>query len=145
MTDRKQLEDLRDRLVKATGPDRELDCYLHAALALRGPVTIVEPPAYDQRRFFCLPTAHTGMNWIGYDLLNVAPPYTFRIDFALGLRSDGAEYQLRTLYGIATFECPLNGGDNDLPITVRRRDGNEALSICQWCVKYELAKTKATT
>ena len=82
MTDRAQLESLRDRLVAATGPDREIDCYLHAALVLRGPVRIIEPPTYDPRRFFCLPTAHAAMDWIGYDLLNVAPAYTASLDAA---------------------------------------------------------------
>lgn len=81
---RQELEHLRDRLVAARGPDRELDCYLAAAFRYCGPVTVVSEPAYRSKRFFCRPTDFEG-DWIGFDLLNNSERYTASIDGAVTL------------------------------------------------------------
>lgn len=74
---------LISRVEAASGPDRELDCYLQAALEYKQPVRVVGPPAYDPQRYFCNPLPET--NWIGYDLLNTTPRYTASLDAAVAL------------------------------------------------------------
>lgn len=82
------MKDLIERLEKATGPDRELDCYIWAVVNGKGePVSSVGPPTYEQRRFFCNPNPE--IDWIGYDLLNVAEHYTSSLDAALTLVPEG--------------------------------------------------------
>jgi hypothetical protein len=125
---RKQdLLQLRDKLVKATGPDAALMYEFSEAISewrnLGGGWREHKATGLRQRYHFG-----------GY------PDWMKSIDAALALIPEGAEYQISTLYGIADFECPLNGGDDDLPITVRRRDGSVPLAICEWRIEYELAR-----
>ena len=80
------LADLIQRLTEATGPDRTLDCAIHA-IKLGGELRRVEPPTYEATRYFCNP--NPDIDWIGYDLLNVAPAYTASLDSALTLVPEG--------------------------------------------------------
>lgn len=80
-------DELIAALEKAEGPSRELDCYIWAAVNGKGQaVRIVGEPAYSPQRFFCNPNSE--IEWLGYDLLNVAPAYTASIDAALTLVPD---------------------------------------------------------
>ena len=91
------------RLERATGPDRELDNAIAAAVG------------------FKVPTANSE----GWPL-----HYTASIDAALTLFEPGTEYCISTLYGIAFVEAPLNHSDF-APERARRNDGNVPLAICE--------------
>lgn len=65
--------------------------------------------------------------------------FTASIDAAVTLVADWMEYQISTLYGVASFECPMNAGEAPWNFVVRRKDDNTILAICQWRVEYELA------
>lgn len=86
MSNPDRVSELLSRVEAASGPDRELDCYLEAFVSRHtadGQFHIVEPPTYDQRRFFYNPLP--SVDWIGYDLLNISPKYTESLDAALAL------------------------------------------------------------
>lgn len=108
---RQELEALRDRLAKATGPNWQLD------------------EAISQTVLGLPPSGTAGPR-----------PFTSSHDAAMRLLEPWMEYRISTLYDIADFECPLNGGDLSFPVTVRRKDGSVTLAICQWRVEYELQK-----
>lgn len=123
------MDELIAKLEQASEGSRELDCYVWQALHGKGqPVVVVGPPAYEERRFFCNPSPE--IHWIGFDLLNVAEPFTTSLDAALMLLEPGIEYEISTLYGIAHVTLPLNGGYAYPPLTVRRNDGNVILAFC---------------
>ncbi|MDE2426279.1 MAG: hypothetical protein KGO96_10285 [Elusimicrobia bacterium] len=76
------IDELVSSLEAATEGSRELDAYIWAAIHCPGqPVRVVEPATWKERRYFCNPDA--AMDWIGYDLLNVAKHYTTSLDAAL--------------------------------------------------------------
>jgi hypothetical protein len=86
--DRETLMGLAERCEQATGPDRELDCRVAAAVhpSMAGEFRVVGPPTFDEPRYF---SGQEGMDWIGYDLLNNAPAYTASLDAAMALIPDG--------------------------------------------------------
>lgn len=86
------LAELRQRVEAATGPDREIDCYVEAFVArhtVDGEFHIVNPPTYDTPRFFYNPMP--SVSWIGYDLLRVSPAYTASLDAVLSLVGEKAK------------------------------------------------------
>jgi len=98
---------------EAEGPSRELDCYIHAALIVKGAVRVVDPPIFIERRYYALPDGSTA-DWIGYDLLNISARYTTSLDAAVTLIVDGVEWSVSNLYHVARAEVGLNlnGGPN---------------------------------
>lgn len=87
------MKDLIERLEKSEGPDRELDCLIWTAVNGKGqPMKTVAEPYYEPPRFFCNPNPE--INWIGYDLLNVAERYTASLDSALTLVPEGLAWTL---------------------------------------------------
>ena len=108
---------LLERVMQATGPDREIDA-----------------------RVACLVQGRTFLEWSGhyYTCKEVAgscggdeaivPPYTSSLDAVVALverQMPGAEWSLSTLYGHAWAKLPLNGDTED----VCRPDGNVALAL----------------
>ncbi len=85
MTDPTRLLALAEECEKAAKPDRRLDCLLHVETIRTpdGTFTEVPPGPWKMTRWFYNPLP--SVNWIGYDLLNVAPQYTASIDAALSL------------------------------------------------------------
>ena len=79
----RDLADLIARVETASGPDRELDCRIEAALVHAAQFLIVGPPTYATPRYFANPDLE--LDWIGYDLLETADNYTASIDAALAL------------------------------------------------------------
>jgi hypothetical protein len=130
------LEDLRDRLARATGPDRKLDISL-APIAGWQPL---KSRMHDGVFWWVEPGCDPDVSPFNSKVHTRPPEFSASRDAADTLRPDWAEYNLSTLYGIASFECPLNGGDENPPLHVRREDGNVVLAICQWRIEYELAQ-----
>ena len=80
----RELLELAERVEKATGPDRKLDCELWVAVNGRGqPMATVGRPYYIPERYFCNPSPE--IEWIGYDLLLVAEHFTGSIDASVTL------------------------------------------------------------
>ena len=75
------LTDLKRRVEEATGPDRDLDCLLQAALVHKVPA--VRSSAWNPPRFFANPTPD--VDWIGYDLAETSPRYTASLDATVAL------------------------------------------------------------
>jgi hypothetical protein len=88
------LLELAKRCETASAPDRRLDCEIEAAIGkLKGEFRVVEPPFYDPERYF---SGQEGVDWIGYDLLNVGPHHTASLDAALTLVPKGQIAELAT-------------------------------------------------
>ena len=82
------MSDLIERLEAATEGSRELDCRVwHAAAGKGQPLKEIGPPTYKKTRFFCNPNPK--VEWIGYDLLRIAEPYTTSLDAALSIVPEG--------------------------------------------------------
>lgn len=107
MIEMKTLDDLIVDLKSLTAPDRVLDAYIWAAIHCPDqPIVVVGPPTYTSTRYFCKPDAAT--DWIGYDLLSVAPHYTSSLDAALTLRPEGANcwgVEVVRLHPLVTFDA----------------------------------------
>lgn len=87
------MSDLIERLEKASEGSRELDAEIWAVVNGRGqPMQRVGPPTYNPVRLFCNPTPE--IDWIGYDLLNIAPAYTTSIDAALTLVPENCDWTI---------------------------------------------------
>jgi hypothetical protein len=115
------------RLEAAREGSRELDAMIWTAVNGKGqPMRRVGPPTYNPERLFCNPDPD--MNWIGYDLLNIAPHYTTWLDAALTLRPEGAEIALTDLYKVPMAEVGLNFTEG--PETARLEHGTLALALC---------------
>lgn len=128
------LIELRDALAKAAGPSRELDGRLFAHLG---------GEKFQNAWWDAKATSPRGSSdkSVSDKTRGYAPRYTASIDAAVTLLEPWMEYTLSTLYGVADFECPLNAGDAGVQsFSVRRKDGNAVLAICQWRVEYEIAK-----
>lgn len=79
---------LADRVERAECPSRELDAEIWATTESKGaPVWRVGPPTYEPARLFCNPCPD--IDWIGYDLFQIAPHYTSSIDSAVLLVPTG--------------------------------------------------------
>ena len=84
---------LIEQLEQTTEGSRELDCYIWGVHKGNGQeVKIVGLPTYQSSRFFCNPNPH--IDWVGYDLLNIAPHYTTSIDDALTFVPEGWNYSI---------------------------------------------------
>lgn len=71
---------------------RELDIKIWVAVNGKGqPMKTVGPPSYNPPRFFCNPSPD--IDWIGYDLLIIAPNYT-SLDAALTLVPEGCGWHV---------------------------------------------------
>lgn len=85
------------RLEQATGPSREIDCYIYAETLRKAgddrQVTVIPPPTWNETRYFFNPNPE--IRWLGYDLLNNSPKYTSSLDSALTLVPEG--WRLRDL------------------------------------------------
>jgi len=100
------LGEILKRVEAATGPSREIDCYLEAFVARfepEGRFVTVGPPGYDPPRLFYNPMP--AVDWIGYDLLIISPAYTTSIDAAVALiervvggRQPGWTYNCKAAY-----------------------------------------------
>lgn len=105
--------DIIERLEKATGPDRELDCQIAAT---------VEPHRFDSPGFpesrpippFTLIDGGGCIRFEGGGIMDTRffPRVTASLDAAIALveaRLPGAEFELTTIYNIAQARLPLNG------------------------------------
>jgi hypothetical protein len=80
------MTDLIERLKAATEGSRELDAQIWGAVNGNGS-PIVTVSEYEPPRLFCNP--RPDIEWVGYDLYNVAPAYTTSLDAALSLVPEG--------------------------------------------------------
>jgi hypothetical protein len=113
MTDK--LLELADRCEAATGPDRELDWLIYAATCGQDTST-VEP---------------------GHRYL-YGEHYTASLDDAMSLLSDGSEYDLTNLYGVARAYVDLSneyGGHNG-----EHLGGNLCLAFCAAALRARAAQ-----
>lgn len=114
-----------ERLEKATGPDRELDCLL--AVAIGGFHT--KPPKYEGGDvLYCRYDQDGTLIMPGQAGDMMVPRYTASIDAALTLMPPGWEFELTNLYGVASATVPLNVNDVT-QVTRRRKDGNIVLAL----------------
>lgn len=138
MVDRKQLEDLRDSLKVATGPDASLDNAIFAGL--RGLTWLEEPHGI-----------RSGIiRWDDGILTSVhsVPKYTEVTDIALTLADEWQSWFLskgrltpdEPAYGVSFFSD--EAGDNE--VANAECNGGLAICICLARVNQELAKTAVT-
>lgn len=124
------MKELIERLEKATGPDRTLDCRIHAA-HIGGEFVVVGRPTYIPERYFANPNPE--INWIGYDLLNVSPAYTSSIDAALTLvPNDLPAMAQRSI--APDPHCALIGRPSKLPGKPSVWRGNGATPAIALCI-----------
>lgn len=63
---------------------------------------------------------------------------------AVSLLTDGEEYEITNLYGVAQVGLPLNTNDPHGPHYVRREDGSVCLAFCEAIIKaHEARKAEA--
>lgn len=136
------MEELIERVEKATGPDRRIDAAIAAAIGDLDefdPHGFVVPVRYRVSDDELRVEAWTGEGKDAWRQASRLPRnYTGSIDTASTLREPGWEYTISTLYGIAHVELPLN--DTRIsPIHVRREDGNVPAAICEAALKARAA------
>jgi hypothetical protein len=126
------MKELIERLEKATGPDRGIDCLITAALF--DPLVMTNPGNHKGEGVERKPLSAVIADGfpVSADLASIvgSPAYTASIDAALSLLEDGWEYSISTLYGLADVELPLNDTTVN-PIHVRRLDGNVTLALVE--------------
>lgn len=135
-----ELCDLIEKLETANEGSRELDACVWVATNGKGqPMKKVGPPSYKVPRFFCNPDPD--IDWIGYDLLRIAPTYTTSLDAALTLVPVGANgYRMCTL-----LECYSSGTGNAsiIPFVGKRvwsrKMATPALALCIAAIKVRAA------
>jgi hypothetical protein len=129
MTNRAALLQLRDRLVKATGPDRRLD----NALA---PIAGWMPHSkHDGGFWWCEPGVDPTESYFHNGVHTRAPEFTGSIDDAVTLVPD--EYQRHWKAGIEGDDGPVARFGNDVAVAA----ATPALAICLARVTYELENT----
>ena len=102
------MHDLIEQLEAATEGSRELDACVWVAVNGKGqPMKKVGPPSYKEPRFFCNPDP--GIDWIGYDLLRIAPNYTTSLDAALTLVPEGMKWCISDLGQIGAEDWAFAG------------------------------------
>jgi hypothetical protein len=140
MTDdrRKMLEDLRDRLGKATGPDRELDATLARIAGIE----------FRSRR--TLGGVNKGREWFVGSLGGIQewsrhpPSYTASIDAAVTLCPPDTNWDLEvhTSEGIAATFYVGGCGDG---MNIIEFGSTPALALCLACIEYELSQLPEET
>ncbi len=122
---------LIERLKAATAVSRELDARIWVVINGKGqPMKEVGRPSYKVPRFFCNP--NPDIDWIGYDLLEIAPKYATSLDDALTVPPFGPEgHRMCTL-----IECYSDGAGNASVIPFvgdqvwSRKVATPALAVC---------------
>jgi len=124
------LTELRERVERATGPDRELDIEIAGALFELSRLTKKLQRSLGFRPGSVEPQIIIRDRFAGADTEPI-PYYTASIDAALALverKLPGAEYDITTLYGVAHVDLPLNYSDQSSECG-RRADGSVPLAI----------------
>ncbi len=138
MTRREQLLDLRDRLAKATGPDRDLDARLHALATFSDPKWTCTFPENNEMGSYLVHNRDWcagGPPIISY---NVAR-FTQSLDAAVTLVPEGCEWLRKSILAMTIVQMDV------------RNDGwgrhfdagaaTPALALCLARVEYELSQT----
>lgn len=91
---RARLLKLAEECEAAAGPDRRLDCFIHVETIRTsdGVFSEVPPGPWKETRWFYNPVP--SVDWIGYDLLNIAPHYTASLDAAVSLVPDKMDWAI---------------------------------------------------
>ena len=125
------LNDLIERVQKATGPDREIDALVavwrHGTVSTGDDLIYARAPYKDER---CAWGTFWSVERSGMSL-RTAPKFTDSLDEVVALiekEMPGAAWSLTNLYGTARAELPLNGGDLDSR-SAHRKDGNVVLAL----------------
>ncbi len=102
-------DELIARLEAATKGSRELNALICGLVEGNGqPIATVGVPTYNPPRYFCNP--RPAVDWIGYDILYIAMPYTTSLDAALTLWDTPALDRGYPRRGINLFYAVLPGG-----------------------------------
>ena len=122
------MDDLIVKLEHATEGSRELDACVWVAVNGKGqPMKEVGPPSYKMPRFFCNPSPD--IDWIGYDLLEIAPKYTTSLDAAHSLVPEEWGWTINH-DAIAAVYAPEIEGDDDLADWGGAPNGTPAIALC---------------
>lgn len=140
------LKELRDRVAKAQGPDREIDCLLAFAftgdvqVAIKGPLRAPLPYMLSE----AVERPSELRQIAADDSIGMILRYTASIDAAVTLVPQGWEWNM-SKSALGRFYCFVRNGNHRTATELHEGHAETpALALCLARIEYEIARAEAT-